>query len=180
MRIKSIIIEDYNNEWPKMFFDLKSILEHRLGDLVLRIEHVGSTAVPGLAAKPILDIDVVIDSMDLLPDVIQGLESLGYDHEGNFGVENREAFARKDANVPYSIVKIQKPEHHLYVCNKESKELLKHISFRDTLISNPEFVVEYANLKKELAIKYRENRQSYTDGKTEFVNKVLNKCENNL
>ncbi|WP_339260555.1 GrpB family protein [Paenibacillus sp. FSL R5-0713] len=180
MRIKSIIIEEYNNEWPVMFFDLKSILEHKLGDLVLRIEHVGSTAVPGLAAKPILDIDVVIDSMALLPDVIQGLESLGYDHEGNLGVENREAFARKDANVPYSIVKIKKPEHHLYVCNKESKELLKHISFRDALISNSEFVVEYANLKQELAIKYRENRQSYTAGKTEFVNKVLNECGKNL
>ncbi|ETT52149.1 GrpB family protein [Paenibacillus sp. FSL H7-689] len=180
MSEKTIIIEDYNNEWPEMFSDLKSIIEQRLGDLVLRIEHVGSTAVPGLAAKPILDIDVVIDSMDLLPDVIQGLESLGYYHEGNLGVENREAFARKDANVPYSIVKIQKPEHHLYVCNKESKELLRHISFRDALISNPEFVVEYANLKKELAIRYRENRQSYTDGKTEFVNKVLNEYGKNL
>lgn len=77
MSKKTIIIEDYNNQWPEMFFDLKSIIEHILGELVLRIEHVGSTAVPGLAAKPILDIDVVIDSMDLLPDVIQGLESLG-------------------------------------------------------------------------------------------------------
>ncbi|MDQ0170540.1 GrpB-like predicted nucleotidyltransferase (UPF0157 family) [Paenibacillus tundrae] len=78
MSKKTIIIEDYNNAWPEMFSNLKSIIEHRLGDLVLRIEHVGSTAVPGLAAKPIIDIDVVIDSMDVLPDVIQGLESLGY------------------------------------------------------------------------------------------------------
>ncbi|WP_408894399.1 GrpB family protein [Paenibacillus taichungensis] len=180
MSKKTIIIEEYNDEWPEMFSDLKSIIEQRLGNLVLRIEHVGSTAVPGLAAKPILDIDVVIDSMDLLPEVIQGLESLGYDHEGNLGVENREAFVRKDVNVPYSIVKIQKPEHHLYVCNKESKELLRHLSFRNALISNPRFVVEYANLKKELVIKYRENRQYYTEGKTEFVNKVLNECEKTL
>ncbi|WP_128100880.1 GrpB family protein [Paenibacillus sp. DCT19] len=173
MSKKTIIIEDYNNAWPEMFSNLKSIIEHRLGDLLLQIEHVGSTAVPGLAAKPIIDIDVVIDSMDLLPDVIQGLESLGYHHEGNLGVESREAFARKDASVPYSILKVQKPEHHLYVCNKESKELLRHISFREALINNPEFVVEYANLKKDLANSYSENRQAYTDGKTEFVNKVL-------
>jgi GrpB-like predicted nucleotidyltransferase (UPF0157 family) len=177
---KTIIIEDYNNKWPEMFFGLKSIIERRLGDLVLRIEHVGSTAVPGLAAKPILDIDVVIDSMDLLPDVIQGLESLGYVHEGNLGVEDREAFARKDANVPYSILEIQKPEHHLYVCNKESKELVRHISFRDALIRNPGYAVEYGNLKKELAVKYRGNRQSYTDGKSEFVNRVLTESEKKL
>ncbi|WP_342554855.1 GrpB family protein [Paenibacillus sp. FSL R7-0652] len=177
---KTIIIEDYNNKWPETFFGLKTIIERRLGDLVLRIEHVGSTAVPGLAAKPILDIDVVIDSMDLLPDVIQGLESLGYVHEGNLGVEDREAFARKDANVPYSILEIPKTEHHLYVCNKESKELVRHISFRDALIRNPGYAVEYGNLKKELAVKYRGNRQSYTDGKSEFVNRVLTESEKKL
>lgn len=177
---KPVIIEDYNDDWPIIFNELREILEKKLGDLALTIEHVGSTSVLGLAAKPIIDLDVVIDSMSIFPQVIIKLSELGYFHEGNLGVKNREAFARRDENVPYSKDMIKKPEHHLYVCVRESDPLIKHITFRDILRKHPHLVREYSMLKKELAEKYKNNRSGYTEGKTEFVQSVMEKYMNTL
>ncbi|WP_139070830.1 GrpB family protein, partial [Paenibacillus sp. KS1] len=84
MGSRPVVIEDYNDAWPVMFNELKDILRDKLGELALTIEHVGSTSVPGLSAKPIIDIDIVIDSMSLLPQVVGMLSELGYFHEGNF------------------------------------------------------------------------------------------------
>ncbi|MEO2204754.1 GrpB family protein [Paenibacillus pabuli] len=99
---KPVIIEGYNSEWPRAFNIIESIISNKLNGLVLRIEHVGSTAIPSLSAKPIIDIDVVIESMACLPQVIKKLEELGYIHEGDLGIKNREAFARRDVYVPYT------------------------------------------------------------------------------
>lgn len=140
---KPVIIEEYNEEWPKAFNIIESILSNKLNDLALRIEHVGSTSVPNLAAKPILDIDIVIESMEYLPGVIKKLEELGYVHEGDLGVKNREAFARKDVYVSYCSEGNVKHKHHLYVCDK---------------LSNT----------------FTNNRNAYTEGKTEFVTRVMN------
>ena len=171
---KPVIIEEYNAEWPKAFKVIESGLSNELDGLAIRIEHVGSTSVPGLAAKPIIDIDVVIKSMDHLPKVIKKLDVLGYLHEGDLGIKNREAFARRDIYVPYSSEGNEKYEHHLYVCDEESEELNRHIIFRDILKNNPLLVSEYANLKIELSNKFTNNRKAYTEGKTEFVTKVMN------
>lgn len=173
MTPKPVIIEEYNPEWPKMFQEIQAILALTLGADALSIEHVGSTSVPGLAAKPILDIDVVIESMKSLPTVIAKLENLGYKHQGDLGVEGREAFDRKDEYVPYSEEISLKMTQHLYVCHRDSQELYRHITFRDALINNPELVKEYASLKKELAITFRNDRKAYTEGKSDFVQRIL-------
>ncbi|WP_268794558.1 GrpB family protein [Paenibacillus sp. DMB20] len=170
-----MIIEEYNNEWPEMFKNIESIVSEKLDGLVLRIEHVGSTSIPNLAAKPIIDIDVVIESMDDLPRVVKKLDELGYAHEGDLGIKNREAFARRDDKVPYSSDGNDKCEHHLYVCNKDSEELKRHILFRDILRKHPSLVSEYAKLKIELSEKFKNNRKAYTDGKSQFVTEVMRK-----
>ncbi|MCR8845643.1 GrpB family protein [Paenibacillus sp. SC116] len=170
---KPIMIEQYNEEWPIAFHTIESILLDRLNGLALRIEHVGSTSVPGLAAKPIIDIDVVIESMEHLPKVIKKLEELGYIHEGDLGIRDREAFARKDVYVPFSIEGSVKHEHHLYVCKRESEELIRHIMFRDALRKYPSLVSEYTNLKLQLSNTFRNNRNAYTEGKTGFITKVM-------
>ncbi|MFE6079483.1 GrpB family protein [Paenibacillus sp. NPDC057886] len=177
---KPVIIEDYNEEWPIAFNVIESILSNNLNGLALRIEHVGSTSVPSLAAKPIIDVDVVIESVEYLPGVIDKLEELGYVHEGDLGIKNREAFARKDAYVPYDSEGNEKYEHHLYVCNKESEELKRHIIFREILRKHPSLVAEYTNLKRELSDEFRNNRKAYTDGKTKFVTRVMNEFKDNL
>ncbi|WP_260984509.1 GrpB family protein [Paenibacillus xylanexedens] len=129
---KPVVLEEYNQEWPKAFDIIKSILSDKLSSLTLRIEHVGSTSVLDLAAKPIIDIDVVIESMDYLPGVIKKLDELGYVHEGDLGIMNREAFARKDVYVPYSSEGDVKHEHHLYVSAIEKVRNYKDISCFET------------------------------------------------
>lgn len=173
MTPKPVIIEEYNPEWPKMFQEIQAILALTLGADALSIEHVGTTSVPGLAAKPILDIDVVIESMKSLPAVIAKLETLGYNHQGDLGVEGREAFDRKDEYVPYSEEISLRMTQHVYVCHRDSEELSRHITFRDALINNPGLVKEYASLKKELAITFRNDRKAYTERKSDFVQRVL-------
>lgn len=117
--VNPIIIEDYDEKWPLLFENLKSIYLKELNDLILDIEHVGSTAIPGLAANPILDIDLIINSRELLPDIVGHLKGLGYEHEGDLGAKGREAFKRINETVPYTNPAYKKPEHHLYVCSKD-------------------------------------------------------------
>lgn len=175
MTKSGIKIEDYNPEWSIIFKDLKYAIEAELDDLLLSIEHVGSTSVNNLSAKPIIDLDLVIDNRDILPKVIQRLEKLGYYHEGDLGIEGREAFARKDYFTPWHREKKVWMDHHLYVCCKENKELIKHLAFRDYLRNHPETVREYGQLKKKLS-ETAKDRASYTEGKSDFVNKILEKA----
>jgi len=118
-----LTIQDYDPSWPQRFETLCAGIAAALGEMVSVIEHVGSTAVPGLAAKPIIDIDVVLRSATDLPQVIARLASLGYEHQGNLGIPGREAFRMPPRDWP----------HHLYVCPPDSQEYRRHLSFRDHL-----------------------------------------------
>jgi GrpB-like predicted nucleotidyltransferase (UPF0157 family) len=145
-----------------------------LDGLVLRVEHVGSTAVPGLSAKPIIDIDVVIRSRPVLPDVIARLATLGYRHQGDLDIPGREAFASNNGVVaPTDGTRRLWPAHNLYVCAEDSDELHRHLRFRDWLRANAAGAAEYAKLKAELAAVHRHDRDAYTLGKTAFVEAAL-------
>ena len=121
-----VIIEDYDPRWPLLFEMLRLRIAAVLNELAVSIEHVGSTAVPGLASKPVIDIDVLLRSSTDLPVAIHRLAELGYEHEGDLGVSGREAFRAKDEAV----------QHHLYVCPPESREYKRHIAFRNYLKAN--------------------------------------------
>lgn len=161
-----IIIEDYDPHWPEQFEFLRSKIAQSLGVLAAAIEHVGSTAVPGLAAKPIIDIDVLLHSGADLPEAIARLAILGYQHRGDLGVPGREAFRPPSNDVP----------HHLYVCPPESREYARHIAFRNYLRANPEDAHAYERLKRALAKEYRDNREAYNLAKTEFVEAILQRA----
>ncbi|MCK4261211.1 MAG: GrpB family protein [Halanaerobiales bacterium] len=169
-----IEIVDYDSSWSVIFNQLRGILQEHLGDLALSIEHVGSTAVPGLSAKPIIDIDVVIESVEFLPEVVGFLSKLGYRHEGDLGIEGREAFTREGVDVPFDSQSKNWIDHHLYVCSKDNEELARHILFRDYLRKNSETAREYSNLKRELAQRFKNQRVAYCEGKTEFVSRIIN------
>ncbi|WP_433655064.1 GrpB family protein [Nocardia sp. CA-128927] len=156
-------IAEYDPQWPITFDELAGELATALGSLALRIEHVGSTAVPGLTAKPIIDIDVVIESWDLLPDVTESLWPLGYQHVGNQGIAQREAF----------ITPPDRPAHHLYVCAADSGELDRHVTFRNALRNHPDTARAYAQLKKDNALRFGADRVAYTEAKSVFVEDVL-------
>ncbi|MGN7942405.1 GrpB family protein [Virgibacillus sp. 6R] len=145
-----IEIVDYDEEWEKAFRLLEEVLQNTLEDLIICIEHVGSTSVKGLGAKPILDIDIVIEDYSVLPAVTSNLEKIGYDHQQNWSFKGREAFGRRDPLVPWDGRKTNWIEHHLYVCHKNSEELARHIAFRNYLRNNPDAVKEYVQLKRNL------------------------------
>ncbi|HAR84655.1 GrpB family protein [Clostridium sp. UBA4395] len=166
IRTKVIVIEPYNEKWKLEFERIRDMLNSYIGDLVLSIEHVGSTSVEGLSAKPIIDIDVVMDSYDDFPEIKKRLEEAGYHHEGNLGIEDREAFSYvKNRFMPY----------HLYVCPKDGKGYLEHIALRNHLRTNRDALEDYAALKTKLAKEYRYDADTYCERKTKFIQKILNK-----
>lgn len=161
-------VQLYDRFWPEMFQYLRRRLDRHLDDLPLTIEHVGSTAVPGCAAKPIIDLDIVLPGEELLPEVIERLTgSCGYHHEGDLGIPGREAFAKKSA-IP----------HHLYCVVAGTKPHLDHILLRDYLRTHPDEVRRYSELKlslvNELGIDSAA-RAAYPAAKSGFVEELLSK-----
>ena len=154
-----IVIVEYDAEWPEEFARLRDRAQAALGALAVAIEHVGSTAVPGLAGKPVIDLVAVIASNDDLPEAIRRLERLGYRARGDQGVSGREVFHWPE----------REPRHHLYVSPSNSDELRAQLRFRDRLRTEPELAGRYERLKRELAVRYREDRPGYTEAKTSFV-----------
>ncbi|AQQ55556.1 GrpB family protein [Planococcus lenghuensis] len=167
-----IVITDYDPVWAEEFKGIKAVLKEELAGLAVSIEHIGSTSVEGLSAKPIIDIDVVIKNRNSLPQIVKQLEKLGYVHEGNLGIEDREAFARADGCVPWSDRSVLWMQHHLYVCPEDSKELKRHLALRNFLRENPETAKDYGALKRQLA-ETAEDRSAYTEAKSEFINGIL-------
>jgi GrpB-like predicted nucleotidyltransferase (UPF0157 family) len=164
--IESVIVVDYDPKWPELFGVLRVRIAKALGDLAAAIEHVGSTAVPGLAAKPVVDIDVLLSSTGRLREVVERLAPLGYAHEGNLGVAGREAFTQP----------ADQPVHHLYVCASDSVEFLRHIAFRDYLRTHRESAKIYGELKRRLALEYGRDRARYGAGKDGFVSEILRRA----
>jgi GrpB-like predicted nucleotidyltransferase (UPF0157 family) len=157
-----VTVVDYDPNWPRLFETLSAPISELLAGVAISIEHVGSTAVPGLAAKPVIDIDVVV----LPPDVSTGiarLQGFGYQHLGDRGVPQREAFRRP----PGSAV------HHLYLCPSTSPALANHLAIRDHLRANPPAARAYGALKKRLAIDFAHDVDGYVEAKTAFLVAIL-------
>lgn len=166
-RNRIIEVVPYTLEWKFEFEKIKAMIKNYIGDLIISIEHVGSTSVEGLSAKPIIDIDVVMDTYDVLPMIKRRLEQAGFEHEGNLGKEGREAFRR---NFDDEFMK-----YHLYVCPKDGQGYLEHIAFRDYLRSNDTARREYESLKISLGHTFKDDIDSYVNGKTQFVDSILKK-----
>ena len=164
MVTRHVAVLPYDAAWARDFAAIETELRSALGALALRIEHVGSTSVPGLSAKPIIDIDVVIRDEAGLGPVIAALARIGYRHEGDLGIPGREAFAYAG--------KEHLREHHLYACAQDSAELKRHIAFRDYLRSHPEAAAAYGRIKEEGAALYPDDMGKYTAYKSSFIEKT--------
>jgi GrpB-like predicted nucleotidyltransferase (UPF0157 family) len=158
-----VLIQDYDPSWPGAFSKLAATVRSALGGLFLTVEHIGSTAVPGLAAKPIIDLDVVLASPADLPEAIRLLATIGYVHEGDLMIVGREAFRSPNSE----------PRHHLYVLTVGANELRRHLAFRDALRDDDELRDRYAALKRSLANAYRYDRASYTEAKSAFIDSTV-------
>ncbi len=161
-----IIIEDYDPSWPKSFEAIRARIAPPLSNFATAIEHIGSTSVPGLAAKPIIDIDVLLRSANNLSLAIAALERLGYQHQGTLGIAGRDAFVAPAHDV----------RHHLYVCSPDAFEFQRHVTFRDYLRRHPNDADEYARLKRNLSGRFSIDREAYTEAKTEFIEGILRRA----
>lgn len=164
-----MVVEKYNPKWVEQFCKLKEFLKKNTTEYI-SIEHVGSTSIPGMNVKPIIDIDVVVEDAAQFLRLKDELEKIGYIHEGDRGISGREAFDNEKVSVGI--------DHHLYVCVKDNAELLRHLKFRDKLRLSPELVNEYNKIKAEILSKVgTDNRAGYVQMKEEeykwFFEKVL-------
>ena len=157
-----IEVVEYRPSWVDEFQSYAKRLQLSLDGLVIGIEHVGSTSVMGLVAKPIIDIDIVISSRVVLGQVLQRLAAIGYKHIGNDGIPGREALGWPEER-----------RHHLYVCAVNAPNLHNHLIFRDYLREHPEAANAYGQLKKELAQQHRRDAESYCEAKTEFIQQTV-------
>jgi GrpB-like predicted nucleotidyltransferase (UPF0157 family) len=157
-----MLIEKYNENWENQFITIKNILEKNLTNII-SIEHVGSTSIKGMYAKPIIDIDIIIHDDSNFEITKTELSLIGYHHNGNQGIAGREAFKRNKANRDEILDEIN---HHLYVCAKDNDELKRHMLFRDYFRQHKEKIIAYNNIKIEILKKYGENnREKYVEVK---------------
>ena len=138
----TLIVLPYDPNWITEFERIRAYLMEQIGDLVLEIKHIGSTSVPGLAAKPIIDIVAVMESYKVFPAIAARLEKVGFQHEGDGGIKDREAFKRL---IPDDFM-----NYHFYVCPKDSEENRRHTIFRNALLNNKDIADEYGKLKMRL------------------------------
>ena len=168
MKTRKVIVLPYDKAWESAFEDIKSELNCALSDLIIGIEHVGSTAVMGMSAKPCIDIDVIIKDYSVFDLVVNRLADIGYIHEGDLGIKDREAFKYTD--------KSHLMAHHLYVCPSYSEELHRHITFRDYLSSDPDAVKKYSAVKETAATLFQSDIDKYIEYKTPCIKELYKQC----
>jgi GrpB-like predicted nucleotidyltransferase (UPF0157 family) len=165
----NLAVVPYQNDWKEFFAREADLLHNAFGENALCIEHIGSTSIPGLAAKPIIDIMVAVDSLAQAKKLIPVVEALGYTYKPHDTIPERTYFAKESA-----------PEyrtHHLNLTLPESDFWKNQIIFRDYLRAHDQIAAEYVDLKKRLAEIYAHTHQLDRDGKTEFVTRVLELAE---
>lgn len=160
-----VLVVKYDPEWPRRYEEERARIIAALGGLITGIEHVGSTAVPGLGGKPIIDIMVGVARLEDGERCVGPLEGLGYEYRGEAGIPGR-LFFRKG----------QPRTHHIHLVEQGSDFWKDLLLFRDFLRANPEIVAEYDRLKKELAARFRTDREAYTEAKTHFIRSVLGRA----
>jgi GrpB-like predicted nucleotidyltransferase (UPF0157 family) len=165
-----IEIVPYSAEWPELF----ELEAHRIksvcGDIITVVEHIGSTAIPGMPAKPILDIMPGLDSHQDGLKTIAPLQQLGYEYFGENGIPGRFYFGLRSE---------QRSVVHVHIFEIGTENWFRHLIFRDYLRSNPAVAAQYAELKRELAVRFRNDREAYTNGKSEFINSVVQEARMN-
>jgi putative glutamine amidotransferase len=162
-RSREYRLVDYDPAWPAMFEEEAAAIRAALGDVAVRIEHVGSTAVPGVAAKPIIDIQVSVDSMTPRDRFVEPLVALGYGFVPD-PIEVEHAYFKKDLNGTRT--------YQIHVCPTDSEWERRHLAFRDHLRASPDDATRYAELKRRLAAEHPSDIMTYIDGKTAFIREI--------
>ncbi|MBL1434359.1 GrpB family protein [Candidatus Wolfebacteria bacterium] len=164
----TVVLLPYSSEWKLEFEKEKASLLKTFGDRIKAIEHIGSTAIPSIPAKPIIDMNVAVESIDDIEDFIVGLQKLGYEYIPERRYTDRQFFPKGPSECR---------THHLNLVEIYSETAWKNpLLFRDYLRNNEGARKEYKKLKEELVCKYADNREEYTERKGNFVMSVVEKA----
>jgi GrpB-like predicted nucleotidyltransferase (UPF0157 family) len=154
-----IEVVPYKNEWPNMFEAEAKLIKQALGENCLAIYHIGSTAVPGLAAKPVIDMLPVVKNILQVDSVTNAMAQLGYEAKGEFGIPFRRFFQKGGDQRTY----------HVHVFEEGNPEIERHIQFRDWMRTHSDDKEAYENLKKALSLKFPHDIVNYCMGKDDFI-----------
>ena len=153
----------YTAEWKRLFEQERACLQAAIGEYVLDIQHVGSTSIPGMAAKPIIDIGIAVRNFQEAAVCIEPVVELGYEYRGENGIPRRHFFVKRDPRTT----------HHVHVNEADGRDWENQVFFRDYLIQHPGVAQGYAKLKLELARLFPTDRPAYLDGKAALIERVL-------
>ena len=172
VRQKQVVrIVDYDPRWASLYEAEKRRILEVLGDVIMGIEHIGSTAVVGLGAKPIIDIVVAVKHLDDAKKCIKPLQKIGYEYQPQHEAQIPERRYFRKGEPP------KEQHYHLHMVERGSEFWRRHVLFRDYLRSHPEVAQEYCELKKKLASKHGTDREGYTEAKTLFIETVVVRAE---
>jgi len=164
----TIVVVPYNPMWLEMFQQEAARLAGVFGDQLLSIHHVGSTAVPGLAAKPIIDIMPIVRDIEQVDSLNEAMIALGYEPKGELDIPGRRFFVKYNERGERT--------HHVHAYEADNPEVARHLDFRDYLIAYPNVAAQYAELKQALAKQFRHDRENYTNSKTPFIRDIEQKA----
>lgn len=154
-----IIVVDYDPNWIESYEQESKRIRDILEDNCRDIYHIGSTSVPGLSAKPIIDIMPVVVDLELVDEHQKEFEALGYEYMGEFGMQGRR-YLRKGGD---------ERTHHIHIFDEHSEDINRHLALRDYLRAHEDKCLEYGELKKELALMYPYDNDGYCDAKEEYM-----------
>ncbi|ULG72184.1 GrpB family protein [Macrococcus brunensis] len=154
-------LTSYDDSWKNFFENECKVMRQIFGDEIVGFEHFGSTSVPGMKEKPVVDMMMLVKNIDDIDKFNSKLEMLGYDVAGEWGIDGRRLLRKGGDNRT----------HHIHIYQFDHSEIYRHLAVRDYLLEHPEEVKLYSGFKEELASKYDETRE-YSKAKKEFVSKL--------
>lgn len=165
--VRNVEVSSPRKEWSLMFQEECGKLKNTFGNLVVNIYHIGSTAIPNIKAKPVIDIMIEVINIDEVDKFNHQMEQLGYITFGENGIPNRRFFSKGGDNRT----------HHIHIFEQGNSEITRHIVFRDYMIAHPEEAQKYSQLKQNLADKYPTNIEMYIEGKNDYIKSIDTKAE---
>jgi len=159
---RRVEVVSYNSNWKEMYKEESEKIKNILNDIIIDSHHIGSTAIPGIKAKPVIDILVEVKNIEEVDQYNYKMKELGYEVMGEYGIPKRRFF-RKGGN---------KRTHHVHIFQVGNEEIKRHINFKEYLIAHPDKAREYSKLKEKLANKYTYDVENYTQGKSNFIKKI--------
>lgn len=166
--MRKVEVVFHNPMWQEMFEDESKDVANALGDNVIAVYHIGSTAIPQIYAKPIIDLLVEVKNILKVDEQSLAIEMLGYQVMGEFGISGRRFFLKNNQEGIRT--------HHIHIFEIGSAQIERHLAFRDYLIAHPEDAQKYSNLKCKLVIEYPTNIDGYMDGKNAFIQVIDQKA----